>query len=158
MDSNEWFMRLAMEEAEKAYQSDEVPVGAIVVDSTGNVVAKKYNQKESNHNPCGHAEMLALTAAAAKQKNWRLSGHQLYVTLEPCVMCLSAMLHARIDRVIFGAYDAKAGALSLNYNIYKDKRLNHQFKVTGGICQIDCGRVLSQFFKEKRRKYKLSSR
>jgi tRNA(adenine34) deaminase len=145
-----WNMSLALEESEKAYRIDEVPIGAVIVDENDKILAKTYNLKEQTHDPLGHAEILAIKAAAKVISNWRLSGCTLYVTCEPCPMCLAAMVQARIKTLIFGAYDPKGGALSLGYDLYKDERLNHKFNVQGGLKSFECSRLLSQFFKEKR--------
>ena len=150
MNDHIWFMRLALEQAEQAWRLQEVPIGAVVVDAKGEVLAKAHNLKESTHNACGHAELLAITEASQKLGSWRLNDCRLYVTLEPCPMCLSAIGQARIQQVIFGAYDAKGGAISLGYSLHKDVRLNHRFAMMGGILHYDCSRVLSQFFKERR--------
>lgn len=143
----------ALIEAHKAYREDEVPIGAVIVDSDGAILARAHNQKEKVHNPCGHAEILAISDACKKIKNWRLVDCSIYVTLEPCPMCLSALVQARIGHLYFGAYDTKGGALSLNYNFYKDQKLNHSFPVQGGLRHFECSRVLSTFFKEKRLGY-----
>lgn len=148
-----WLMDEALKEAHKAYREDEVPIGAVVVDSEGTIISRAHNQKEKVHNPCGHAEILAITEAAKKLNNWRLLNCSLYVTLEPCPMCLSALVQARIGHLYFGAYDAKGGALSLNYNFYKDQKLNHSFPVLGGLRHFECSKLLSTFFKEKRTSY-----
>lgn len=148
-----WIMDEALIEANKAYREDEVPIGAIVVDPNGTIIARAHNRKEHANNPCGHAEILAILEAAKKLNNWRLVGCSIYVTLEPCPMCLGAIVQSRLSNLYFGAYDAKGGAISLNYNLYKDKRLNHNFNVVGGILHYDCSRVLSRFFKEKRSTY-----
>ncbi|MEK6625225.1 MAG: nucleoside deaminase, partial [Bdellovibrionota bacterium] len=104
--------------------------------------------------PCGHAEILALREAAQHEKAWRLVGCKIYVTLEPCIMCLAAMGQARIAQLIFGAYDPKGGALSLGYHIHNDTRLNHRFVVKGGLLEFDCSKILSQFFREQRSLYR----
>jgi tRNA(adenine34) deaminase len=148
-----WLMDEALLEAEKAYRQDEVPIGAIVVDSRGMILSRNHNIKEKNHNPCGHAEILAIIEAAKKLNNWRLLNCSLYVTLEPCPMCLSAMIQARIGALYFGAYDHKGGSLSLNYNFYKDQKLNHSFSVVGGLRHFECSKLLSNFFREKRTNY-----
>lgn len=148
-----WIMDEALKEADKAYREDEVPIGAVVVDDKGHILARAHNQKEKVFNPCGHAEILAIIEASKKLGNWRLTGCSIFVTLEPCPMCLSAMIQARIGKLYFGAYDAKGGALSLNYNFYKDSKLNHSFPVMGGIRHFECSKVLSTFFKEKRSQY-----
>ena len=148
-----WFMSLALEQAEEAFWNDEVPVGAVVVSDIGEVLAQSRNTKEKKHDPCGHAEILALTKAGKSLKQWRLTGATVYVTLEPCPMCLAAMIHARIGHLIFGAYDQKGGAISLGLNLYKDTRLNHQFRVWGGVKHFACSKIMSKFFKEKRKSY-----
>lgn len=149
-----WFMSMALEQAELGYKAQEVPVGAVLVSPEGEVLSKKHNLKESHHNPTAHAEMLAITEGAKKLQNWRLSDCVLYVTLEPCPMCLTAMVQSRIRQCVFGAYDAKGGALSLGYHLHQDKRLNHQFSIIGGIKHFECSKVLSQFFKERRNSYR----
>lgn len=148
-----WLMDEALVEAEKAFREDEVPIGAVIVDPNGVILSRAHNLKEKNHNPCGHAEILAITEAAKKIGNWRLLNCSLFVTLEPCPMCLSAMIQARIGVLYFGAYDPKGGSLSLNYNFYKDQKLNHSFGVVGGIRHFECSRLLSTFFREKRLNY-----
>lgn len=144
---------MALEQAEQAYKLMEVPVGAVLVSAQGEVISKQFNLKESQFNPVGHAEVLVLTDSAKKMHNWRLTDSTLYVTLEPCPMCLSAMVHARIGRCIFGAYDPKGGALSLGYHFQSDSRLNHQFSIWGGLKHYECSKLLSQFFKERRSSY-----
>lgn len=153
MNDHLWLMDEALVEADKAYRENEVPIGAVVVDSKGTILSRTHNHKEKVFNPCGHAEILAITEAAKRMNNWRLTHCSIYVTLEPCPMCLSAMIQARIGHLYFGAYDAKGGALSLNYNFYKDEKLNHSFPVTGGLRHFECSRLLSTFFKEKRMTY-----
>lgn len=145
-----WCMRIALDEAEMAYRLAEVPVGALIVDAKGEVISKAHNLKESVHNPCGHAELLAIQSAAQKMQSWRLEDCTLYVTLEPCPMCMAAIGQARIKQVVFGAYDAKGGALSLGYALHRDPRLNHRFSMIGGVLHYECSRLLSQFFKERR--------
>ena len=146
-------MRVALEEAEKAFGQGEVPVGAVVVNNENQIVSKAHNLKESVHDPCGHAEIIALRDAARKIGNWRLSNHRIYVTLEPCLMCMGALIHSRIDSLIFGAYDLKGGALSLGFWPYKSSLLNHKFNVAGGVEHYDCSRMLSNFFKQRRGLY-----
>ncbi len=145
-----WNMSLAYDQAEIAYQNYEVPVGAIIVDSSGRVLATACNNKEKTYDPTGHAELIAIRAAAKELSNWRLLGCTVFVTLEPCPMCLSAMMHARVERLVFGAYDPKGGALGLGFNMYKDKRLNHCFDVVGGILHYKCSKIMSDFFKGRR--------
>lgn len=149
-----WLMEEALIEAEKAYREDEVPIGAIIVDAKGSILARAHNNKEQNHNPCGHAELLAISKAAKKIENWRLLDCSLYVTLEPCPMCLAAIMQARLKKLYFGAYDPKGGALSLQYNLHNDQRLNHQIEVVGGINHYSTSQILSRFFREKRSGYK----
>jgi tRNA(adenine34) deaminase len=148
-----WLMDEAIIEANKAYKNDEVPIGAIVVDNNGNIISRSHNDKESSFNPCGHAEILAIVEAAKKISSWRLLNCSIFVTLEPCPMCLAAIREARIKTLYFGAYDAKGGSISLGYNLHKDVRLNHAFDVVGGLKHFECSRLLSQFFKEKRSNY-----
>lgn len=143
----------ALIEAFKAYREDEVPIGAVVVGPERTILSRAHNQKEKANNPCGHAEILAITEAAKKINNWRLVDCSIYVTLEPCPMCLSALVQSRIGNLFFGAYDAKGGALSLNYNFYKDRKLNHPFPVLGGLRHFECSKILSTFFREKRQSY-----
>lgn len=143
-------MKLALEQAEKAYKIGEVPIGAVLVGKDGKIISSAFNLKETTKNPIGHAEILALQQVAPTQDSWRRLGCTLYVTLEPCTMCLGAMVHARIDRLVFGAYDKKAGALSLGYFFQNDSRLNHSFEVVGGVMHYECSKVLSQFFRERR--------
>lgn len=149
-----WFMSMALEQAELAYKAQEVPVGAVLVSPQGEVLSKHYNLKESHFNPTAHAELLVMTEAAKKLQNWRLTDCVLYVTLEPCPMCLTGMVQSRIKQCVFGAYDPKGGALSLGYHLHSDKRLNHQFSIIGGIKHFECSRILSQFFKERRTGYR----
>ena len=149
-----WFMNIALEEAEFAYKAGEVPVGAVLVSPEGTVITKQFNLKETHFNPAAHAELLCLTEAGKKNQNWRLTDCTLYVTLEPCPMCLSAMVQARIKRCVFGAYDSKGGALSLGFYLHQDKRFNHQFSIIGGVKHYECSRLLSQFFKERRKNYR----
>jgi tRNA(adenine34) deaminase len=157
MTDHLWFMSLAIEQAELAYKSQEVPVGAVLVSPDGEILSRQHNLKESHFNPTAHAELLTLIEGAKKNQNWRLSQCILYVTLEPCPMCLAAMVQARIKQCVFGAYDSKGGALSLGYSLHQDKRLNHQFSVVGGVKHFECSKVLSQFFKERRNTYRLKN-
>lgn len=147
-----WNMQIAYEEAIKAFHNREVPVGACLVDSNGEVVSQFGNNRESQANSIGHAEILCIQEASQKLNAWRLVNTTLYVTLEPCLMCLGAIQQSRISRLVFGAYDPKGGAISLGYNIYKDNRLNHQFQVTGGVLHYQCSQIISKFFREMRQK------
>lgn len=152
-----WFMGLALEQADLAFKSQEVPVGAVLVSPVGDVLSRQFNLKESHFNPTAHAEILVLIEAAKKNQNWRLSDCTLYVTLEPCPMCLTAMVQARIKECVFGAYDSKGGALSLGYHLHQDNRLNHQFSIIGGMRHFECSKLLSQFFRERRNSYKVKN-
>jgi tRNA(adenine34) deaminase len=147
--SHERWMRLALEEAQVAAVEDEVPVGAVIV-AGGRVVASGHNQREQLNDPTAHAEMIALTQAAANLGSWRLEGCTLYVTLEPCPMCAGAILQARVPFVVWGAADPKAGAVASLYRLFDDARLNHRVEHTGGVLAADCGRILSDFFRGKR--------
>jgi len=146
---HERWMRLALDEARAAVAEDEVPVGAIVV-AGGRVVASAHNQREQLGDPTAHAEMIALTQAAAALGSWRLEGCVLYVTLEPCPMCAGAILQARVPAVVWGAPDPKAGAVETLYRLFDDLRLNHRVEHVGGVLAEDCGRILSEFFRRKR--------
>lgn len=149
-----WNMGLAIEMAELAFKNQEVPVGAVLISPDGEVLSKQFNLKETHFNPVAHAEVLSLIEGGKKLSNWRLSDCTLYVTLEPCPMCLSAMVQARLGLCVFGAYDPKGGALSLGYHLHQDKRLNHQFKIMGGIRHFETSRLLSTFFKQRRNAYR----
>jgi tRNA(adenine34) deaminase len=138
-------MQLALREAEKAFEADEVPVGALVV-FEDKIIGKGFNQIERLQDPTAHAEMIAITAAADYLKSRRLEGCTLYVTLEPCPMCASAVVLARIPTLVFGAYDPKAGACGTLYNIVQDKRLNHQPHVIAGVCDRESEELLKKFF------------
>jgi tRNA(adenine34) deaminase len=144
------WMRLALDEARAAAEEDEVPVGAVVV-ASGRVVASAHNQREQLSDPTAHAEMIALTQAAAALGSWRLEGCTLYVTLEPCPMCAGAILQARVPVVVWGAPDPKAGAVETLYRLFDDPRLNHRVDHVGHVLADECGRVLSDFFRGKRK-------
>ena len=143
------YMRMAIEQAQLAAQSGEVPVGAVLV-RDGQVISKAFNKPIANHDPSAHAEMLALREAALSEGNYRIPGSTLYVTLEPCAMCSGAMLHARIDRVVFGAPDPKTGAAGSVLDLFASKQINHQTSVEGGIMGEECGQLLRDFFKGRR--------
>ncbi len=138
-------MRLALREAQKAFDADEVPVGAIVVFEE-KIIGKGFNQIERLQDPTAHAEMIAITAAADYLKSRRLEGCTLYVSLEPCPMCASAVVLARIPTLVFGAYDPKAGACGTLYNLVEDKRLNHHPHVVAGVCDRESEELLKKFF------------
>ena len=143
------YMRMAIEQAWLAAQSGEVPVGAVLV-KDGQVISKAFNKPIANHDPSAHAEMLALREAALVEENYRIPGSTLYVTLEPCAMCSGAILHARIDRVVYGASDPKTGAAGSVLDIFASKQINHQTRVEGGIMSEECGQLLRDFFKGRR--------
>jgi tRNA(adenine34) deaminase len=144
------FMLQALTQAQHAASLGEVPVGAIVV-KDGVVIARGYNQPIGRHDPTAHAEIVALRAAAAVLGNYRLPGCELYVTLEPCVMCAGAMLHARLARVVFGANDPKTGACGSVLNLFDQEQLNHQTTITGGVLEHECATLLRSFFAERRK-------
>ena len=146
------FMGLALEYAAGAAAMDEVPVGAVLVDREGAVLAGAGNNCIAAGDPTGHAEIHVLRFAAERTGNYRLPGTTMYVTLEPCVMCAAAMLHARVERIMFGATDPKAGGLQSMYRIGSDGRLNHSFVITGGIRAEECSLILKEFFKRRRKK------
>lgn len=142
-------MRAALAEADRAAESGEVPVGAVVVIG-GEVIAAGHNQSISAADPSGHAEIIALRAAALCRGNYRLTDATLYVTLEPCVMCVGAIVQARLARVVFGAYDAKAGALGSVVDLSDSKALNHRFEINGGLLAEESGALLKRFFESRR--------
>ena len=146
---DEKFMRRAINEADTAGEEGEVPVGAVVV-YADRVIGRGYNQREKLQDPTAHAEMIALTAAAAERESWRLEDCTLYVTLEPCTMCAGAIVLARVDRLVYGATDPKAGACTSLYTIPTDRRLNHCVDVTAGVLADECGALLSGFFQVQR--------
>lgn len=142
-------MRAALELAERAAAAGEVPVGAVVV-RDGEIVGRGYNHPISAHDPTAHAEIVALRDAAVRLGNYRLGGCELYVTLEPCMMCAGAILHARIARVIYGAADPKTGACGSVVDLFAERRLNHRTAVNGGVLQGDAAALLQQFFAARR--------
>ena len=148
-DDDVMFMRAALAEANNAVALDEVPVGAVVV-VDGEIIASGHNRSISDHDPSGHAEIVALRAAGQAVGNHRLVGATLYVTLEPCAMCVGALIHARIRRLVFGAYDQKAGAAGSVLDLAFERRLNHRFEVYGGLLQDEGADLLSAFFSGKR--------
>ncbi|TAN40471.1 MAG: nucleoside deaminase [Nitrospirae bacterium] len=148
-DQDIYYMRLALEEATKAYAAGEVPVGAIIV-RNGEILALTGNLRESSKDPSAHAEVLALRAAAGQSDSWRLSDATLYVTKEPCIMCSGTMINARIKRLVYGCSDAKAGGVDSLYHILSDSRLNHQVEVSSGVLAEECASLLKLFFSERR--------
>jgi len=148
---HEAFMRLALAEARAALATDDVPIGCVLVDdATGTVLAPGRNVREAEQDPTGHAEVVALRAAARVRGRWRLDATTLYVTLEPCPMCAGALVNARVGRVIYGAADPKAGAMGTLYEIGRDARLNHRLEVTAGVLAAESAELLKAFFKARR--------
>jgi len=143
------FMKLALEQAQHAWDRGEVPVGAVVV-KDGVVIATGYNQPIGKHDPTAHAEIVALRAAAEVLGNYRLPGCELYVTLEPCVMCSGAMMHARVAKIVYGAPDPKTGACGSVVNLFEQEQLNHHAQVTGGVLADACADLLKRFFAARR--------
>lgn len=161
--TDEDYMRMALEQAALAAEIGEVPIGAVVVYAPVDkgtrrplaeprVIARAHNRRETDRDPSGHAEFLAMKAAARELDAWRLTGCTVYVTLEPCIMCAGLMHQSRVDRCVFGASDPKAGALGTLYAINADERLNHVFEAEGGVLAEECGAIISDFFKRKRKK------
>jgi len=148
------YMALALEEARAAGAEGEAPVGAVVV-CDGAVVARARNARESAADPTAHAELIAIRQAAERLGRWRLSDCTLYVTLEPCPMCAGALVNARIDRLVYGAYDPKAGAVGTLMDLSSDERLNHRFAVTAGVLERECSAVLTEFFRGLRERQKV---
>ena len=143
-------MRLALAEARTALAGDDVPVGAVVLDADGTVLGTGRNTRESDADPTGHAEVVALRAAAATRGEWRLTGCTLVVTLEPCTMCAGALVLARVDRVVFGAYDDKLGAVGSLWDVVRDRRLNHRPEVVAGVLATESTALLDDFFARHR--------
>ena len=147
--SDERYMRIALAEARAALEHGDVPIGAVIV-SRDDIIARAHNQKELLKDPTAHAEIIALTQAAAALGAWRLTGCTAYVTLEPCVMCAGALVQARIARLVYGADDPKSGACVSLYRIPEDERLNHRIEVVSGVLADECAEVLREFFRAKR--------
>lgn len=143
------YMAIAIENAKKALKNGEVPVGAVIV-LNNEIIASSYNDRETNNNPSGHAEVLAINLAAKKINNWRLNDCTLYVTLEPCPMCSALIAESRIKRVVFGAYDPNKGAINRPYNIFNEYYKNIDIEIRGGVLEKECQNVLDEFFKNKR--------
>lgn len=143
------WMKEALKEAEIAYALGEVPIGAVLVEDD-QILASAHNLRETRHDPTAHAEVLALRLGAERKEHWRLTGTTLYVTLEPCPMCAGALINARIGRLVFGAFDPKAGAAGSLMDLLRDERLNHRLPVCGGVLAEECGGLLRKFFAERR--------
>jgi len=142
-------MRIAVDEAKIAQENGDVPIGAVIVHNN-QIIGKAYNQREQLKDPTAHAEIIALTQAAAALQSWRLTGCTMYVTLEPCPMCAGALVLARIDRLVYGCDDPKTGACKSLYNIVQDERLNHRLEVTTGVLADECSKLLQDFFQHRR--------
>jgi tRNA(adenine34) deaminase len=153
-ENDKLWMSLALQQAEVAFKKDEVPVGAVVVDSKNQLVSMAYNLREKLNSPLGHAELLALHMASKKLNSWRLIGCRLYVTLEPCAMCAGALIQSRVEEVIYSTADPKGGALNSLYQLGEDRRLNHQFQSRSGLFAEDSQKLLKDFFKLKRQNKK----
>jgi len=149
MDVDEQFMHHAIELAKRAELEGEVPVGAVVV-KDGVIISEGWNKPITNHDPTAHAEIQAIRAAADALNNYRLPETTLYVTLEPCLMCMGAIIHARIQRVVYGAVDPRAGAVESLYTIADDRKLNHHADIVGGVMAEECSQLLKEFFRKRR--------
>lgn len=143
-------MRLALDEAARTQESGDVPVGAVVVDRAGDVLGRGHNLREATGDPTGHAELVALRAAADALGSWRLDGATLVVTLEPCTMCAGALVLSRVERLVYGAADPKGGAVGSLWDVVRDRRLNHRPEVVGGVLADECGELLRAFFQTQR--------
>lgn len=150
-NDDEKFMGLAIEQARIAGRMGEVPIGAVITDGADKVVSNGYNLREAANDPTAHAEIIAIRNAGEAYGSWRLEGSTIYVTVEPCLMCMGAIILARIKRLVFGARDPKAGAVLSVYEIGSDRRLNHSVEVTEGVCAEECSTLLTDFFKALRK-------
>ena len=153
-EMDEHFMLMAFEEARKAEGRGEVPVGAVIIDEKQKILAAAGNNSIEKNDPTGHAEMVAMRQAGKKTGNYRLLNTTMYVTIEPCVMCTGAMVHARVERLVYGAPDPKTGGVVSCYRIGGDGKLNHQLQVEGGVLAEECAELLTSFFKNRRRQKK----
>jgi tRNA(adenine34) deaminase len=147
----EAYMVSALDEAAQAAMEEEVPIGALLIDSSGNILAADHNRTRQNNDPTAHAEILVLRKASQGFQNYRLPGTTLVVTIEPCLMCAGALIQARVSRLIFGALDPKAGAFGSLYDLTDDKRLNHRFQVIQGVMEAECRDLMQQFFQVRRK-------
>jgi tRNA(adenine34) deaminase len=150
-NDDEKFMRLAIEQAQIAGRIGEVPIGAVITDGGGNIVSSGYNLREAGNDPTAHAEVIAIRKAGEAFGSWRLEGAAIYVTIEPCLMCMGAIILARIGRLVFGARDPKAGAVFSVYDLGNDRRLNHTVEIAEGVCMEECSSLLKDFFKTLRK-------
>ncbi|WP_433479772.1 tRNA adenosine(34) deaminase TadA [Spirillospora sp. CA-142024] len=143
-------MRRALEEARRAFEDGEIPVGAVVLDASGEIIGAGHNERERSADPTGHAEIVAMRQAAASLGEWRLSGCTMVVTLEPCTMCAGAAVQARLDRVVYGTVDPKAGAVGSLWDVVRDRRLNHRPEVIAEVMADECAALLIEFFAHRR--------
>jgi tRNA(adenine34) deaminase len=150
MESDSYYMGLALARARAGLAAGEVPVGAVLVDEAGGILVRTFNQPIALNDPTAHAEILAMREGARLRGNYRLPGSCLYVTIEPCIMCLGAMLQARLRRLVYGAPDPKGGACVSLYRLPEDARLNHRLEVTGGVREAECRALLQEFFRARR--------
>lgn len=148
-ERDDYFMRLAIEEGEAAYERNEVPVGAVLV-VDNQVIAKAHNSKEAANDPTAHAELMVIRSAAMSRGEWRFADATLYVTKEPCVMCAGAMINARLGRLVYGCKDERFGAVNSRYQILHDPALNHQVRVLPGVLEAECAEILRKFFRMRR--------
>ncbi len=146
-----YFMKLALKEAQKAYDLDEVPIGAVIV-KDNKVIAKGHNIRESHQDSTGHAEIVAIKKANKKLDSWRLCGCTIYVTVEPCIMCAGALIQSRVDRIVYGAKDLKGGALGTSINVLEADNINHKPEVTSDILEKECSEIIKRYFNSKRNK------
>ncbi len=151
MEKDEKFMKIALKEANKSFQLDEVPVGVVIV-KDDKIIARGHNLRETKQDPTGHAEIIAIKKASKKLKSWRLIDCTMYVTLEPCSMCAGAIMWSRIKRVVYGAKDIKGGAIGSSFNLFEQKGINHKPEVTSGVLEDEASTLLKDFFKLKRQK------
>ena len=154
MENDKYYMQAALQEAQKAFELAEVPIGAVLVDAAGKIVARGHNMRENWHDATAHAEMVVIKKACDKLKKWRLTGATLYVTIEPCPMCAGAIVMSRLERLVYGSPDYKAGGVESIFNIVQNQALNHQVTVTAGVKAEECSNLMKSFFKERRKKKK----
>ena len=150
MDQTIKFMKEAIKEAKKAELIDEVPIGCVIV-KDGKIISRGHNIRETKQNPIGHAEIVAITKASKKLSSWRLDGCDIYITLEPCIMCSGAIIQSRIKHIYFGAFDSKGGAIGSSINVLEASNINHHPEVTSGVLQEECSSLLTNYFKNKRK-------
>lgn len=154
LSKDQQYMQQLLELALEAQKLGEVPIAAMIV-KNDEIIVQTYNLRETQQNATAHAELLAIQAACAQLKSWRLKGCTLYVTLEPCVMCAGALVLSRVERLVYGALDPKAGAVHSVFNILTHPQLNHQLEVVGGVCEVQCRQLLQNFFRQRRQENKL---